>query len=57
MDVMGRVSDWVLEMEQDAAEMNKEEFIKKHGKSQQDIWDKVNSPENEYDPEALFNGA
>lgn len=54
---MSRVSDWVLEMEQDAAEMNKEEFIKKHGKSQQDIWDKVNSPEEEYDPEALFNGA
>jgi len=37
----GRVKDMVMDMEQDAAEMSKEEFIKKHGKSYVDIYDRV----------------
>lgn len=37
----GRVKDMVMDMEQDAAEMSREEFIKKHGKSYVDIYDRV----------------
>ena len=37
----GKVKDWVMDMEQDATEMSREEFIKKHGQSYVDIYDKV----------------
>jgi len=37
----GRVKDWLLDMEADAAEMSKEEFIKAHGEKHADIWDRV----------------
>ena len=37
----GRVKDMLMNMEADAAEMSKEEFIKAHGKSNAHIWDRV----------------
>ncbi len=37
----GKVKDMVLDMEADAAEMSKEEFIKAHGSQNADIWDRV----------------
>ena len=31
------------------AEMSKDEYIKKHGQSKANIWDRVNSEEDEFD--------
>lgn len=39
----GAVKGWLMDMESDAAEMNKDEFIKKHGQRHADIWDRINS--------------
>ena len=38
-----------MDMEQDAAEMTKDEFIKKHGQKNANIWDRVNSEEDQFD--------
>ena len=40
----GRVKDMLLDMEADATEMSKEEFIKAHGERYAYIWDRVNDP-------------
>lgn len=45
----GAVKGWMMDMEQDAAEMNRNEFIKKHGQNRADIWDRVNSEEDQFD--------
>ena len=37
---MGKVSDWLIEMEEDASYMTRQEFIDKHGESVIDIYDK-----------------
>ena len=39
---MGKVKAWLMEMEEDAAEMTRDEFMDKHGEYQVDIWDRVN---------------
>ena len=38
----GKVKAWLMEMEEDAAEMTRDEFMDKHGEYQLDIWDRVN---------------
>ena len=38
----GKVKAWLMEMEEDAAEMTRDEFIDKHGEYEADIWDCVN---------------
>lgn len=53
----GRVKDWLLDMEADAAAMSKEEFIKAHGEQHVDIWDRVQKEmdgDYEYMPEPEF---
>ena len=45
----GAVKGYLMDLEQDAAEMSKVEFIKKHGQSKANIWDRVNSEEDEFD--------
>lgn len=45
----GAVKGWLMDMEQDAAEMTRDEFIKKHGMNRADIWDRVNSEEDQFD--------
>ncbi len=45
----GAVKSYLMDLEQDAAEMNKDEFIKKHGQRNANIWDRVNSEEDEFD--------
>jgi hypothetical protein len=45
----GAVKGWLMDMEQDAAEMTKDEFIKKHGQKNANIWDRVNSEEDQFD--------
>ena len=43
----GRVKDWLMDLESDANDMTRDEFIKKHGQSQAHVWDKVNKEEKE----------
>jgi len=38
---MGRVSDWLIEMEEDALCMTREEWTAKHGESCIDIYNKL----------------
>jgi hypothetical protein len=41
---MGKVKEWLMTMEEDAADMSKLFFCTKHGAENQDIWDRVNDP-------------
>ena len=43
----GRVKDWLMDLESDANDMTRDEFIKKHGQSQAHVWDKVNKENKE----------
>ena len=36
---MSKIGNWLLEMTEYAAESTREEFIKKYGKANVDIWD------------------
>ena len=38
---MGAVSDWLIEMEEDAGRLARSEWIAKHGSSRVEIWDKA----------------
>ena len=40
---MGKVKQWLMEMEEDAVDMTRDEFIDRHGEYQVDVWDTVNS--------------
>ena len=42
---MSKTGQWYLQLTEDANDMTREEFIKKHGESNVDVWDS----ENEYD--------
>ena len=48
---MSKVGSWVLGMQEDAAWMTKEQFIKEHGLSQIDIWERVQLKEEEWEPD------
>jgi len=48
---MSKVGQWVLEMQEDATWMTKEQFVKTHGERQVDIWYEIQSGEGEYEPE------
>ena len=43
----GRVKGMMMDMEDDAADMSKAEFIKKHGESNVRVWDKVQKEKEE----------
>jgi hypothetical protein len=43
----GGVKNWLMDMEQDATEMSREEFIKKHGQSQVDVYDRIQKEKEE----------
>lgn len=52
---MGRVNDWVLGMEEDAAWMSKAVFINVHGITNADVWDKVQREDvDDFEPD--FDG-
>ena len=38
----GKVKAWLMEMEEDAVDMTRDEFIAEHGEYEVDIWDRVN---------------
>jgi len=48
----GRVKDWLMDLESDANDMTRDEFIKKHGQSQAHVWDKVNKENKENEGKA-----
>ena len=39
---MSKMGNWVMEMQEDAAEMSLSKFIRAHGRSQASIWREVN---------------
>ena len=39
---MGKVKAWLMEMEDDAVDMTRDEFIEKYSEYEVDIWDRVN---------------
>lgn len=43
----GQVKGWLMDMESDAVDMTRDEFIKKHGQSQAQVWDRVHKEEKE----------
>ena len=44
---MGKVKAWLMKLEEDAAEMTRDEFIDKNGEYEADIWDRVNAVDAE----------
>jgi len=44
---MSRVSDWLLEMEEDATHLSLNEWIGKHGSIRKEIWDRVQTEREE----------
>lgn len=47
---MSKTGSWILGMQEDATWMTKEQFIKEHGVSYIDIWEKITSKE-EWEPD------
>ena len=45
---MSKVGSWILGMQEDATWMSKEQFVKEHGATQVDIWEKIHSGEDEH---------
>ena len=43
---MSKTGTWFLEMQEDAMDMTKEEFVLKHGISCLDVWESVHNPPN-----------
>ena len=48
---MGRVKDWLLEMEEYAAHLPLKEWIAKHGSYRKEVWDRIhnNLEEDQFD--------
>jgi len=38
---MGKVSDWLIEMEEDASYMTRQEFMDKHGETVAEVYDEL----------------
>ena len=39
---MGRIKDWLMDMENDAIHISDSEFIEKYGRENERIWNRVN---------------
>ena len=46
---MSKIGNWVLEMTEAAAELTREEFIKKYGEANADVWDNNKKEELEHE--------
>ena len=46
---MGKVKQWLMQMEEDAAEMSKLMFCLKHGAVHQDIWHRIEEEKKKID--------
>ncbi len=47
--LMGRVKDWLIEMEEAAAVLSLSDFLNLYGPNQKEIWDRVNTTDKQYD--------
>ena len=45
----GKVKAWLMKLEEDAAEMTRDEFIDKNGEYEADVWDRVNEVDADSD--------
>ena len=59
---MGKIKSWLMDMEQDAAEMSLFLFCRKHGAAHMDVWKSVNDPNYDdgitgREPEEVQNGS
>lgn len=45
---MSKVGSWILGMQEDATWMSREQFIKVHGASNIDIWERIQLGEDEH---------
>ena len=52
---MSKTGDWLLTLQEEAASMTKEDFLKKNGKHYEDIWDEVNNPQDYPSPPDDYN--
>jgi hypothetical protein len=48
---MGRVSDWILGMQEDAEWMSRDVFVRVHGISNVSVYDDYHNEDNFYEPE------
>ena len=46
---MSKIGNWVLEMTEAAAELTREEFIKKYGEANADVWDNAKREDLEHE--------
>ena len=49
---MSRIGNWILELEEEAYILTRDEFVLKYGSGQAHIWDRINGleePEWDYD--------
>jgi hypothetical protein len=44
---MGRISDWLIGMEEDAPWMSRKDFIQKHGASSTKVWEEAREDRKE----------
>jgi len=42
-ELMSKVKDWLIEMEEDAVHLSLTDWISIHGKSHKEIWERINS--------------
>jgi hypothetical protein len=47
--IMSKIGNWFLDMQEAAAELTKEQFIKKYGEANAEVWDDVHHPKDEPD--------
>ena len=52
---MSRVSDWLIEMEEDAGQLSLNDWVAIHGLSHKEIWDRINSDSDRYQLDLGFN--
>ena len=50
---MGKVKQWLMEMEEYAVDRTKEEFLKKYA-GHEDVWDRVNDPNFEEEDDSWY---
>ncbi|WDP92410.1 MAG: hypothetical protein HUN04_22875 [Desulfobacter sp.] len=54
---MGRIKNWLMDMEDDAHQMGLEKFIRKHGREHAHVWRQVNTPSEKHSSFVFYNTA
>lgn len=44
---MSKMGQAIFEMQEDAVELTRDEFVKKYGKQNADVWDNIDKPESD----------